>query len=201
MDDGPNGESCHFPPRAGELIQTAFNRQNIVFHLDNGTMGGRDIIPFKENVNYDDLDQYYEDYFLHGNSSNWRRGVFHYGVVVYNSAGAAGYMYRANAFQISASGHDNIVRNNPSYMEDIVYGSAYMHELGHTFGYFPIPGHNRLSGVLGIIDFIRTLSYRSCMNYGFMYKMVDFSDGSRIPPDRDDWDPSRMRFDFFEQEW
>lgn len=201
MGVGPNGETSHFPDGSGELIRTAFNRQNIVFHLDNGSMGGQDIIPFEDNVNRDDLNRFYDDYFLHNNKSNWRRGVFHYGVVTYSSVSAAGYMYRSNAFQISSRGHDNMVKNNPDLIEDIVYASAYMHELGHTFGYFPIPGHNRLGGVLGVVDFIRAIPYQSCMNYGYMYIMVDYSDGSHMFPDYDDWSPPRLDLDAFEREW
>jgi len=201
MGVGPNGETSYFPEHAGELIQTAFNRQNIVFHLDYGTMGGHEIIPFKEKVDYDDLNQIYYNYFLHGSQNNWRRGVFHYGVVVYTSVSAAGYVFRHNAFQISSSGHENLIKNNPTRDRDIVYGSAYMHELGHTFGFSPIPGHNTIGGIAGLIDWIRCLPYKSCMNYGYMYVMVDYSDGSRKSPDLDDWDPSRMRFNYFEGDW
>jgi hypothetical protein len=201
MGVGPNNETSTFPDGAGDLIKTAFSRQNIIYHLDNGTMGGHDIIPFQEKVNYNDLNQIYQNYFLHNNNSNWRRGVFHYGVVVYSSQSAAGYMYRPNAYQISTSGHEKLIQDHPDYRRDIVYGSAYMHELGHTLGFSPIPGHNQLSGLLGLLDYIRCLPYRSCMNYGYMYIMVDYSDGSRRSPDLNDWNPSRMRFDYFERDW
>lgn len=201
MDEGPNGEISTFPKHAGELIQTSFNRQNIMFHLDYGTMGGHELIPFQEQVNGNGFDQIYYDYFLHGDSNNWRRGVFHYGVVVYSSTSAAGYIFRPDAYQISATGHEKLLNDNPSYQRDVVYASAYMHELGHTLGFFNCPGHNRISGLLGIIDWLRCRSYVSCMNYGYMYIMVDYSDGHRRSPDLDDWDPSRMLFDYFERNW
>jgi len=201
MEEGPNGEQTLFPPHAKDLIKTSFDRQNIVYHLDNGTMGGHELIPFQEKVDGHDIDQIYYDYFLHSDPNNWRRGIFHYGLVVYSSTSAAGYMFRPNAYQISAKGHEKLINENPNFQRDIVYASAYMHELGHTLGLMYCPGHNRLDGLIGLIDYFRCRSYVSCMNYGYMYIMIDFSDGHRRSPDLDDWDPSRMRFDFFEQDW
>jgi len=201
MGVGPNGETAYFPEQAAELIQTAFDRQNIIFHLDYGTMGGHDIIPYIYMVDQHSLNQIYYNYFLHGNENNWRRGVFHYGLVSYRAEGAAGYMFRNNAFQIASFGHDNMAKNKTYLDKDIIYASAYMHELGHTFGFWPIPGHNRLGGIAGLMDWLRCLPYKSIMNYGYMYVMVDYSDGSRRSPDLDDWDPSRMLFDYFEDEW
>jgi hypothetical protein len=37
------------------------------------------------------------------------------------------------------------------------------------------------------------------MNYGWMYKLVDYSDGSREEPDIDDWE--RINYYAFEHEW
>ena len=198
MDDGPNGEKTYFPAKSEEILQTAFNRQNIVFHLDYGSMGGHEVFPFDELIDWRDLDRIYDDYFLHGDHNNWKRGVFHYGVVVYKSVSAAGYMFRANAFQITSTGHE-IESEKPWANRDVVYASAYMHELGHTFGFWPIPGHARIGGILGILYWLFCRSYKSCMNYGYMYYTVDYSDGSRRPPDKDDW--SRMDLSFFEREW
>ena len=199
MDEGPDGEKSYFPQNSKELITTAFNVQNIVFHLDYGSMGGHDIIPFDELVEGDELYHIYIDYFLHGDNSNWRRGVFRYGVVLYASEGPAGYRFRPNAFQISTVGHEAILSDKPWTIRDVVYASAYMHELGHTFDFNPIPGHNRLGGILGLIDWLITYSYKSCMNYGYIYLLVDYSDGSRRYPDKDDW--NRISYDFFENDW
>ena len=158
-------------------------------------MDGTDIIPFDDNVNYRELREIYRDYFLHGNENTWRRGVFHYGVVVYSSVSAAGYMFRSNAFQISTTGHEKL-SEEPGNVRDIVYASAYMHELGHTFAFWPIPGHTRSGGIL---LWLYNHAYVSCMNYGWMYQMVDYSDGSRRNPDIDDW--ARIDYDSFEKEW
>ncbi len=195
MDEGPNGEISYFPHGAKELITTAFDRQNIVFHLDYNTMGGTDIIPFQDNVDRTDLNYFYVTYFLNNDEDNWRRGVFHYGVVVYTSVSAAGFMYRPNAFQISSSGHNSIVEKE-GIDEEIVYGSAYMHELGHTFNFWPIPGHRRGQGPLALLI---NSQYKSCMNYIWMYKFVDYSDGTNGGVDLDDWE--RIDYSSFERDW
>jgi hypothetical protein len=191
MEDGPNGEKTYFPGKARELIYNAFNRQNIVLHIDMGEMGGYEIIPFVEEVSYFGFYGLYQDYFLHGDKNNWRRGVFHYGVVVHGSEGAAGYMFRYNAFQVSSKGHEKLANENPWYSRNVVYASAYMHELGHTFNFNPIPGHD----INADCDEVRP--YKSCMSYCWMYKIVDYSDGSREEPDIDDW--NRIDYRFFER--
>jgi hypothetical protein len=198
MEDGPNGEKSYFPDNSNELIQTAFDRQNIVFHLDMGEMGGHDLVTFYDKVSRKELNEIYKNFFLHNNENNWRRGVFHYGVVVYSSSSAAGYMFRSNAFQISTTGHEKLSSESWAVRE-VVYASAYMHELGHTFSFYPIPGHDRGSMYPWQLGWWINRPYKSCMNYGWMYYLVDYSDGSRSSPDIDDW--SRIDFDSFERDW
>jgi len=198
VGDGPNGEKTYFPENSGELIQTAFNRRNIMYHLDQGQMGGFDIVPFVDEPGRNKLSQIYTDYFLHGDKDNWRRGVFHYGLVLYSADGPAGYMFRSNAFIIASRGHEKLSKES-NLDRDVVYGSAYMHELGHTFAFWPIPGHNQASKFPYQIGWWINRPYKSCMNYGYMYYMVDYSDGSRPLPDIDDW--ARIDYDSFEREW
>jgi hypothetical protein len=197
MGDGPNGEKTYFPENSLELAQTAFNKQNIVFHLDAGAMGGSDIIPFNDTLGRQDLEAIYQNYFLHGDANNWRQGVFHYGLVVYN-ADIAGYTFQPNAFQISSSKLEPKT-SNPLLDRDIMYASCYIHELGHTFGFWPIPGHNRFCAYPWQLGWWWVHSYRSCMNYGWTYLIVDYSDGSRRYPDRNDW--NRIDYSYFENEW
>jgi hypothetical protein len=82
---------------------------------------------------------------------------------------------------------------------DMVYASAYIHETGHTLGFWPIPGHNPWSGSPWQIGWWLNRPYRSCMNYGYMYTTVDYSDGSRLFKDYDDW--TRMDLSSFEDSW
>jgi hypothetical protein len=197
MGDGPNGEKTYFPENSLDLAQTAFNKQNIVFHLDAGTTGGSDIIPFQDDLTRQDLEAIYQNYFLHGDANNWRRGVFHYGLVVYN-ANIAGYTFQPNGFQISSSKLE-AKTSNPILNRDIMYASCYIHELGHTFGFWPIPGHNRFCAYPWQPGWWWVHSYRSCMNYGWTYLIVDYSDGSRRAPDLNDW--NRIDYSSFENDW
>lgn len=197
MGDGPNGEKTYFPDYSEELLQTTFNKQNIVYRLDRGSMGGHDIIPFAPDVSRQELQAIYNSYFLHGDPNNWRKGVFHYGVVVYYED-IAGYTYQPDAYQIASSKLEE--RANKLFLEkDIVYASCYMHEMGHTFGFWPIPGHNRFSYYPWQLGWWMSHSYRSCMNYGWTYLIVDYSDGSRRSPDLNDWE--RIDYTYFEGGW
>ena len=197
MDDGPNGEKTYFPEVSKELITNAFDRQNIVFHLDMGEMGGYDIVPFDGEIGRNDLNFIYYNYFLHGDENNWRRGVFHYGLVIYYEE-IPGYMFRTNSFQISSEGMEK-KSEKLTLQRDIVYASAYMHELGHTFAFNPIPGHDPFSKYPWQIGWWLNRPYKSVMNYAWMYQIVDYSDGSRRSPDIDDW--SRIDYHSFEHEW
>ncbi len=198
MDDGPNGEKTYFPVGAKELIQTAFDRQNIIYHLDMGEMDGYDLVPFISNIDHHDLENIYINYFLHNNENNWRRGVFHYGLVIYYEE-ICGYVFRPNAYQIASTGMEDRLSKYPTLDRDIVYGSAYMHELGHTFAFNPIPGHDQNSKYPWQPGYWTNRPYKSCMNYGWMYRLVDYSDGSLPSPDIDDW--SRIDYHSFEWEW
>ncbi len=197
MGEGPNGEITYFPENSKELILTGFDKQNIVLHLDMGTMGGYDVFPYSAQVDRTKLENIYWNYFLHGDKNNWRRGVFHYGLVVYDAT-PRGYMFRSNAFVIASYGVEQKAKI-PLLVREIVYGSCYMHELGHTFDFHPIPGHDRNSYGPWQPAWWINRPYKSCMNYAWVYQLVDYSDGSRSSPDLDDW--SRIDYASFENEW
>lgn len=74
-----------------------------------------------------------------------------------------------------------------------------MHELGHTFAFNPIPGHDPNSKYPWQTGYWINRPYKSCMNYAWVYAIVDYSDGSRESPDIDDW--ARIDYDAFEREW
>jgi hypothetical protein len=199
MEDNPNGNKTYFPENSKELISTAFDKQNIVFHLDMGSMGGSDIIPFIDNTQGQQLENIYWNYFLHKDKNNWRRGVFHYGLVNHENE-INGYMFRPNAFQIACHGLE--LKVNQYADKDIIFASAYMHELGHTLGFWPLPGHNQGSMYPWQLGWWISRPYKSCMNYGWIYQIVDYSDGSRPLPDLDDWNTTkRMNLSSFEEEW
>jgi len=198
MDESPSGDVSIMPEASKELLFTAFNRQNIVYHLDDGSWDetGSEIIPFDEATYEGELNQIYYQHFLNG--PNWRRGVFHYGVLIYNSTGVGGNMFGPNRFQISSKYMESKA-SIPYLKRDMVYASAYMHETGHTLDFRPIPGHNHRSLYPWQLFWWINRAYKSCMNYGYMYTTVDYSDGSRRYPDLNDWE--RMDMAFFEEDW
>jgi hypothetical protein len=199
MESNVQGTVIDLPIASEELLYTAFNRQNVVFHLDSGSMGGSDIIPFDEQTDEDELQDIYTNYFLHGDENNSRRGVFHYGVMVYNAEGACGYIFRQDAFQISVKGMFDKKQQFPYLQINDIFASAYMHELGHTFNFNPIPGHSEDCYYIWQKGWWLVGSYKSCMNYRYMYYTVDYSDGSRGKNDFDDWE--RMDMTSFQRHW
>lgn len=212
MEDGPNGQSASLPEGSKELLYTAYDRQNVVYHLDDGRWENSrsDLIPFDELTEAswgneeNELNDIYDTYYAQHEEDAWRRGVFHYGVVIYQSSVVNGNMFGANRFQISANGMEAKLRQFPSLDRDVVYASAYMHEAGHTFGFRPIPGHNSMSYYPWQVGWWLSRPYKSCMNYGYMYTTVDYSDGSRpfygrLSGDYDDWE--RMDLTYFQRDW
>ncbi len=197
MEESPTGEQSLMPQGSKEILYTAFNRQNVVYHLDDGTWTetGSNMIPFDESTESSELRTIYETNF---ETDTWRRGVFHYGVLIYQSARVNGNMFGANRFQVSAHGMEEKA-SSPILNRDIVYASAYMHETGHTLGFWPIPGHNKFSYYPWQLGWWISRPYKSCMNYGYMYTTVDYSDGSRLFNDYNDWE--RMDLTYFEDSW
>ncbi len=196
---GPDGAPLLFPDASKELLYTAFNRRNICLHLDDGSWvgTGSEIIPYQESTDWDSLNAIYTQYFLHGLGNTWRRGVFHYGVLVYNCTIAGGNAFGANRFQISAKFLEEKAAL-PLLHRDVVYASAYMHECGHTLGLEPLGGHDQYSKYPWQLGWWKWRPYKSCMNYGYMYQMVDYSDGSRGKNDFNDWSSDRMDLTAFQ---
>ncbi|MCK5257873.1 MAG: hypothetical protein KAJ69_00030, partial [Thermoplasmatales archaeon] len=176
------------------------DRQNIVYHLDDGCMGGSDVIPFDKTSTHQELQYIYWTYFLHGDENNWRQGVFHYGLVVYNAT-YPGFVFRPDSYQISSKGMEKkILLNRNEEKRDIVYASAYMHECGHTLGLFydNTPGCDDQDGkYIWQKNWWKWRPYKSVMNYGYMYLIVDYSDGSRGKNDFDDW--NRIDLTYFQK--
>ena len=193
MEEGPNGEQSIFPEMAKEMLYTVHDRQNLVYHLDDGdgiweTDSGSEFVPFDELTDFYELQEIYKNYFLHNDEDNWRKNVFHYGVLIWESDRVAGMAFGYDRFQISAHLLDLKVEEH-GFDRDVTYASAYMHETGHNLRFWPIPGHGNTGWLLRMFLPL----YKSCMSYGWIYRMVDYSDGSRphLSPfigDYDDWE-------------
>jgi hypothetical protein len=202
MEAGPNGESASIMPQgAKDLLQIAYNKHNLVYHLDDGTWedSGFDWIPFDELTTTDwfdsdnDLSKIYVDYFLHNDYDNWRRGVFHYGVLIYQCSRADGNAFGSNAYQISSNGLNERAINMPWLKRDIIYASAYMHECGHTLDLNNPGVDDFYSKYPWQLNWWKWRPYKSVMNYGYMYQMVDYSDGSRGLNDFNDWNDMDLK--------
>jgi len=89
--------------------------------------------------------------------------------------------------------------SEPLLDRDTVYASAFMHETGHTLGFWPIPGHNRRSMYPRQLGWWINRPYKSCMNYGYMYYTVDYSNGAWGLRDLNDW--KRMSLTYFQMSW
>jgi hypothetical protein len=76
-----------------------------------------------------------------------------------------------------------------------------MHETGHTLGIFNgnTPGcDDQMGKYPWQKNWWKWRPYKSVMNYGYMYQIVDYSDGSRGKNDFDDW--SRLDLTFFQRQ-
>jgi hypothetical protein len=124
---------------------------------------------------------------LHNDENNWRKGVFHYGVLIYQCSMANGNAFGSGSFQISSNGLNDKARSIPWLDRDIVYASAYMHECGHTLELNSPGVDDQESKFPWQLHWWKWRPYHSVMNYGYMYLMVDYSDGSRGLNDFNDW--------------
>ncbi|MFH1014097.1 MAG: hypothetical protein V1769_06305 [Thermoplasmatota archaeon] len=208
MAAGPNGEEASIlSVGSKELLRTAYNKHNIVYHLDDGSWenSGSDMIPFDNLTTmawgnqFSELYQIYNAYFLHDDITNWRQGVFHYGAFVYQCSAANGNAFGGNRYQISSNGLKEKAKSLPWLDEDIVLASAYMHECGHTLN-LENPGvDDQMSKFPWQVNWWKWRPYKSVMNYGYMFTMVDYSDGSRGKNDFNDW--QNMDLTAFQQNW
>jgi hypothetical protein len=208
MGPGPNGQGSVAPVGAYDLLRDAHAKYNIVWHVDDGRLGGGEFIPFKENIGENDLNQWYWDYFMHKDANNWRRGVFHWGIIGYNSSWATGFTFASriggsfavDCFYLSSKYLeslpkripliDSLIRKtfNREEQRALVYAGVIMHETGHSLNIMA-PGVDVQDGKWPWeINYWRFGPYKSVMNYRYVYNgLVDYSDGSRGKNDYDDW--------------
>ena len=155
----------------------------------------------------EELKSIYYNFFLNGDENNWREGVFHYALIIYHADRYPGFAWvgnnQLNCVQLSTKAHDKIayrypiinrlywLRMDTNKIRSYVYAGAFMHEIGHTLGIFHgnTPGCDDQVGKYPYqIHYWRWRPYKSCMNYAYVYRFVDYSDGSRGKNDFNDWD-------------
>ncbi|DAC71944.1 MAG TPA: hypothetical protein DSN98_07755 [Thermoplasmata archaeon] len=211
MAEGPLGQNSSISAHTKELLRTVFDRRNIVFHLDDGCMGGGgEILPFDRKTIRDELKTLYNTYFLHNDSENWRIGIFRYAMIIHEFT-ASGMAYvgdhpwlywhaqGSNTFVISAKTMQKTSIKSIKPI-DYVFACAMMHETGHMMSIdfmFPIGCDMKRSIHPRNLAFWLFGNYKSCMNYRYVYAILDYSDGSHGLFDHDDW--SNLDFSFFEK--
>ena len=209
MEKQPGDQEKTIPLASYDLIRDSHARHNVVWHIDDGRLGGGEIIPYKAEFDEHDLDQYYWDYFMHQNASYWRRGVFHWGIVGYNVTMTTGFSFSSRVGQSSAFDCfylpavflnsqvkiipliSSLVRKtfNSEKQKALIYAGVIMHETGHSLDIWA-PGADLQNGMWPWqINYWRFGPYKSVMNYRYVYSdLVDYSDGSRGKNDFDDWE-------------
>ncbi|MDD5778053.1 MAG: hypothetical protein PHU95_01205 [Candidatus Thermoplasmatota archaeon] len=192
----PWGDPYIFPKQSQQIMLNPFARRNITVHIDDGTMGGGgDLIPFDEGMDGNELIAARLKYFLNGDENYWRRGVFHYSVICHqmewSGRPAGGRMCYVDMHTIGGQ----YVRNWAPlfYMQGSDYytafASVFMHELGHTLGLGSFEGiDNEKSRFPWNKEYWQWGPYESCMNYRYVYKLVDYSDGDDEDYDQNDWE-------------
>jgi hypothetical protein len=185
-----------------DLIKTmtaSFKEHDINLHVDTGNYDGGEEILYSDISNLEKLRDLYWDYFLHNDLDNPRKGIFHYTIVsnyIEELYGGCVFFGWDHLDTISIAGQQ-IQENHKNEREGkiIVYGI--MHELGHSLGLI-IDDYDGIdndeSWDIWRKSFWKYNNYKSCMNYRYVYDILDYSDGSHGKNDFDDWDNIDLGF-------
>jgi hypothetical protein len=209
MESGTSNKSANKPSEKynNQLIEV-FSDHNITLHLDNGSLGGGEMIPFISEFSMADLRDMYWDYFLHNDLNNPRKGIFHWCLV--NDYGpypgfpgfaVVGWDH-LDSFEVSAQ---RIKNAHPLKSKGYIIASITIHELGHNLG-LVVDDHlgidNDIAKFPFTLEVLKISRYKSCLNYLYTYWILDYSDGSHGRNDFDDW--SNIDLTFFKNthfEW
>ena len=185
------------------MVYQTYAKRNIVFHLDDGCMGGGEIIPYDSMVWFGEEKKYYEKYFLENNPDNWRRGVFRYALYVNDHFPIRGMEFPGENSIINfyKPGLNSYVISTKAFKDssNLLDACIMLHELGHTLGIVmcrPLGCDNQLMRFPFSLQKIIFKNYKSVMNYQYCHTLLDYSDGSHGLFDSDDW--SKIDLTYFQ---
>ncbi len=183
-----------------EKAKEIFKEHDICLHIDTGDLEGGEEIPINYIDSCSDFCDVYWDYFLHNNMDNPRKGIFHYAVIIdeieeiWNGFVFIGW---DNLDTIGMAIKES--KDNHRYLKkDRLIIGGIIHELGHTMGLL-IDDHGGIDNT-GAVKFFtkqgfKYKNYFSCLNYRYVFYLLDYSDGSHGQGDFNDWD--KLDFSFF----
>ena len=201
MEYENNSAQVEILKKAEEFIKNPYHRRNIIFHLDTGENDGGEVIPSDNESSFEELQELYQNYFTHNGDQDWKRGIFHYALIVENCRPSGfgfsgdvwpywGYIRGTNCFVVNKDliqRKAKLIRTTDEY----ILACLFMHELGHNFGIrlghpfgCDFPG----SGSPFRLSYWIFRNYKSVMNYRYTYFILDYSDGSHGRRDFNDWE-------------
>jgi hypothetical protein len=202
MELAPADPGFFVPLNTRIQVYQTYAKRNIMFHVDDGCMGGGELLPFDSMVWFGEEKKYYNEYFLHNNPDNWRRGVFRYAL----------YVHDHHPHGLEFPGENTLLRYYKPGLNSYVIATQFynkygfyehscimLHELGHTLGMYighPFGCDNQLMRNPFSIQRILFKNYESVMNYRYTYEILDYSDGTHGFGDFDDW--GKMDLAFFQ---
>lgn len=203
----PWQEDYTLPKESQYMICDAFTKHNITVHFDDGLMGGGgDLIPYDEGMTGQELMAARSKYFLNGELSYWRKGVFHYAIICsqieWYWRPAGGRMFYLDSFVVGAQYVRNWLWSLKLQGSDYItaMASVFMHELGHNLGLFGFDGiDNESTRFPWQPGYWIWAPYESCMNYRYVFKLVDYSNGDDKEYDQNDW--AKLDLRRFDEEW
>lgn len=194
--DVTNKPPQEFIDKAVEL----FADHDINIHIDYGNLDGGEEIPVTDTSTIAELRDIYWDYFLQNDLNNPRKGIFHYTVLMNDNEEMYGGFVFVGWDHLDTTGIclQRMQGNHPNEKRGNLIIFGIVHELGHQMGLLidDFDGiDNTQSTKYVTLQALKYRNYKSCLNYKYFLKILDYSDGSRGKNDFDDW--GNLDFSFF----